>query len=78
MPDEIDFSTEQYADWLENRLENIRREAAEKQLLPNGRCYNCGEEVAPEAKFCDDSCVADYKYREAIEAKRRMNHAQVQ
>ena len=64
MPDDIDVATEQYSEWFENRLANVRREAAEKQLSPNGKCYYCFEPVPDGVTFCvDDDCAEDYDYR---------------
>lgn len=75
MPDEIDVASEQYADWLENRLANVRRAAAERPLSPTGLCHNCGEPVGEGFKFCNHDCAFDYDRRETIERKRRVENA---
>lgn len=49
------------------------REAAKTMRLPqlpqNGRCHNCGEQIAAGLLFCDADCRDDYQ--KAADARKR-------
>lgn len=64
MPDDFDYATDQYNEWLENRIENARLEVAAKIRLPVGTCYNCGDPVELDAYYCDSYCCEDFEKRE--------------
>lgn len=62
MPDDFDFATERYNEWLENQIENQRLKAAHRTCLPVGTCHYCGEPVAGDALFCDEACGKDFQW----------------
>lgn len=64
MPDELDYSSEQYDGWLANRIENIRRASVERKRIPVGRCYNCDASIPEGVTFCDADCQHDEEKRE--------------
>lgn len=53
---------------LQQALDNHRKAAAERKLMPRGLCYNCDEELeqvnGQDVKlFCNVDCTEDWEYR---------------
>jgi uncharacterized OB-fold protein len=47
-----------------SRIEQVRQAA--KQQQPGGRCLNCGEQLNPDQRFCDQDCRDDHQQREGM------------
>lgn len=39
-------------------------------LRPKGACYNCGERLAADERFCDQACEHDYLMRRRMRSQR--------
>lgn len=62
MPDEIDAATDHIERTMAATLAAQRNKP--DIMPPCGKCYNCGEEVAAAAKFCDPDCRQDFQLRQ--------------
>lgn len=64
MADEIDKANELTEVLLTAAINNVR-----PKLIPNGKCFNCGEALLVHLKgslFCDVYCREDYETQERI------------
>lgn len=62
MPDVCDLASDREATDTALALK-AARERTEPPMPPNGHCYNCGEPVPTDARFCDCDCRDDWQAR---------------
>ena len=44
---------------------SLARVAAQRARLPAvGQCHHCGEEIAPQARFCGPECRDSYEFEQ--------------
>lgn len=60
MADEADTAGEKTELFLRAALSNKKNEGP----VPCGYCYNCGETLTGDARFCDTDCRDDWERRE--------------
>jgi len=62
--DEADQADNRIESAIEAGIEHARYMLHKVQLSPCGNCHYCGEGVRGGMLFCDDDCLADYRYEQ--------------
>lgn len=61
MSDEADLSSECME--REEEIKKKYRKPPGRVVEPTGFCLNCGEPLAPDVRWCDRDCQADWEKR---------------
>jgi hypothetical protein len=67
MADDADRTEERAADFEAQRFRAFGEAAKHRDLMPNGKCHYCAEDVANDQIFCDpadNDCSKDWAYEQ--------------
>jgi hypothetical protein len=66
MADAADIAADELSLAHDNRIAQIRRQAAEQRAALPRFCLNCETELAPGCSFCDLDCQQDHEKRQRM------------